>query len=195
MAVSRLLKDHFFLVAGITLPVVVVSFFLLAQYLPSRWVDPPRHDLFFVCQQFERTRSSALVQVVDSKLEVQWSHFEEPEQRSRDRLFRYDAASDSVEEVPLTAPKSLLDQAPSATQLLDPWSSFLISSHRTAPDGYEYEWSRYRHSGILEIFGGTRRKSPATISKGGRRIPIPHPGLSWQEPRFLGWVIAESRDE
>ena len=48
MKIPEFARQNAALVAGISLPIVVVVFFLLATSVPRLLVDPPRHDFLFV---------------------------------------------------------------------------------------------------------------------------------------------------
>jgi hypothetical protein len=47
------LKQHFSLVVGVALPLLLVLFFWIATVVPNLLVEPPQHDLIFTTNYYD----------------------------------------------------------------------------------------------------------------------------------------------
>lgn len=97
---KKFIKDNYVLVIGICLPVLLVIFFMLASFLPNLFVDDPRHDFLFSDGEYGEVE----FKVINHKL-----HFKVAGSRTRPtpsipHLYRYSAATGSVEEVTFVPP-------------------------------------------------------------------------------------------
>jgi len=194
MSVGRLIKENAALVVGISLPVVVVVFFLLASYIPRLLVDPPGYDFVFA-QGYGYSNSQSRLRHeidVDSDRGLRVRAFlTEPEKYApRARLFRYEHAGGSIREISLPTPES--DDVPEAGLIVEipEFRGAFIDQSRLAPDGYEFLEPRRSMGGFLGLFYRGNRRGLA-IGKSGAVVAIPAgDGLNYYSVRFLGWVVA-----
>lgn len=189
-------REHGFLVAGVVLPLAVVLFFVLARALPARLVDPPRYPLLFSVIGMPRGQElpiQGIVSVIDGRLRVRWTRTEGPSYSPPPRVYRFDAATERLEELHVPEPDDPAALAGSVDLWLDAPAGVRIDTNLQAPDGYAFEVTPWRGSGLLgELFGGRSRAPHAIVEKGGRVIPLPRTEAtpySYSNELFLGWLI------
>jgi hypothetical protein len=190
-------RDQGFLVLGVALPLLVVAFFLVARWLPARFVDPPRHPLLFVAHGTPRGQGlpiSGSVSVHDGRIRVRWTKIEGPSYDGGPRVFRFDAASERLEELSVPEPEDPAALEGSVDLFLDaPAPGTRLETAPRAPDGWAFEVTPWRSSGLLgELFGGRGREPRAIVKKDGRVIALPRTdatAYSYGTVSFLGWIV------
>jgi hypothetical protein len=173
---SRFLRDNAFLVAAVSLPLVVIIFFLLASAVPRWLVAPPAYDLVIsALDAYNQTSPRASVEfaVRSGKVEATIRPVPANNYGQRARLFLFDHATMNVSEIPIELPDNLVEGDPPRTTVVDALAGRQVIAPVTAPDGYQLESRNQRGPGIVgELFGMHRYDMPVALMNKGRVIPI-----------------------
>jgi hypothetical protein len=192
MLKSDLLKENIALVAGISLPVLLVSIFWIATAIPKMTVPDPRYDLIYTADYYDYSapaHGTVNLEVRDGHLRATYHSVEHQNYHSSPRLYYFDVSSGSTHELTVDVPGDLQDgqelNIPEATGLK-------LSKKSIAPDGYSFDGNYSSRSGFFFFDGGYRYRG--LIRKEGRAIKIPTHGHQYQgNLRFLGWVMENSQ--
>jgi len=189
---NTLLKKNFALVMGITLPIIIVVFFLLASALPRFFVAAPTHDFLFTDQEYEYDEQDNPEVKFTIKNERLHATVRKDKNRWHSRLYRYEHESKTIREIEVVIHDDMRNDEvitiPETTQLK-------ISLDNTSPDGYEFAVDRRRGGGLIgELFYSPRRDN-IVLSKNGNRVSIPTPNNAYSNyAKLLGWVIEQEKD-
>jgi hypothetical protein len=196
---GRFLKENAFLVAAVSLPVVVVGFFLLASVIPRWVVAPPAYDLLLRAggpydQKYPRVavdfrarngRVEAIVRPLPPNVYPQPS-----------ALLLFDHQTMSVREISVDLPANLAENDPPRTIVIDAFPGRQVLAQAKAPDGYELDIRSRRGPGIIgELFGMGRYDQRASLVNRGRVVPIALPSPYWSQPPAyaVGWLVGEGQ--
>jgi hypothetical protein len=188
MSQQRLLKDNIALVAGISLPVLLVIVFWIATVIPQMTVPDPQYDLVYSADHYDYNTPLAgtvSLDVREGRLHATFHRVEGQRYSNTPRVYYFDVAAGSLQELTIEVPEGLQDG-----QKLDipEASGLLLSKKSIAPDGYAFDGNYSSYRGLFFFDGGYRYQG--LIRKEGRAIKIPAPGYRHQgELRFLGWVL------
>lgn len=183
---------------GISLPVLVVVFFLLATYVPRWLVDAPQYDFLFT-QDWRNTNDRLLWRYeIDldgrDQLRVRAFPTEPDEYAWLPRLFRYEHESGEVHEIRLPVPESSEVDEDGVLVEVPELGSIIVDPRKIAPDGYELMDRGGRQGQLLGLFYRGNRDDLA-ISKSGAVVAV-HFGqehdryyYDFYNLQFLGWVI------
>jgi hypothetical protein len=197
---GRFLRDNAFLVAAVSLPLLVVAFFLLSTTIPGWLVSPPAYDLVVrATDTYNQTNPRLMVDfdVRNGKVVATFQSVAVNGFGLRSRLFLFDHAAMSTREVPVELPDNLVEGDPPRTVVVDGLAGREVIARTKAPDGYELQNRSQRGPGIVgELFGMTRYDSEAVLTNRGRVIRIELP------PAFrnvyaspvspVGWLAPET---
>lgn len=195
------LRDNPTLAFGLGLPLLLVAGFLLVSGIPNLLVAAPQYDVLYTTGYYSH-RDDVHISVVDSKVQV--LQLGAPARSQRARLWRYNAASGSVKEIPILfspVAKRSPDRANSQvvrepiTIQVPELAGMTVDSSSIAPDGYEFASGGDRYS--RNVFGGlfysSRYYNDAVLIKKGRsiRLPTAHDRYYGRNTQFVGWVVAQ----
>jgi hypothetical protein len=192
------LRNNFFLVAAVALPVLVVIFFLLATAIPRWTVPPPAYDLVLrVGKPYEGTRSSLAVQfrIRDGGLEAVVRPLTKDQYEPRWSLLLFDHRTRNLTEIPVTLPESLPPDSPPQTVPVDALAGRRILEQLQAPDGYQLrtDMSRGGPGLIGDLFGMRGYDQRAALVNRGRVVMMPLADSLYLSPiTAIGW-LAEAR--
>lgn len=196
MASSRgFFRDNAFLVGAVSLPLVVVAFFLLSTAIPRWTVPPPRYDVLFHTRSWDQTGPRVTVDftVRDGTLQATVRPLPPNVTAHRSTLWLFDHQSRSAREVPFPLPERLADDEAARTIPIDAFDGRRVVAEAKAPDGYEVLTRSSSSPGLIgDLFGMRRYDRTVTLSNGGRVVRIEIPSVnSYDSPDFLGWLIDE----
>jgi len=194
------LRDNVFLVAAVSLPLVVVAFFLAASAIPRWLVSPPSYDLLIrATEAYNQTKPPVAVDfaVRNGQVEVTFRALAANTYALRSRLFLFDHTALSVREIPVELPDNLVEGDPPRTIAVAALTGREVLAEAKAPDGYELQSRNQRGPGIVgEVFGRNRYDAEASLVNRGRVIPIvlPMPFQNiYSSPVYsVGWLVPES---
>src|SRR6185503_16709977 len=101
---GRFLRDNAFLVAAVSLPLVVVTFFLLSTAIPRWTVPPPQYDLLLRANDLynqANPRMTVEFHVHDGKVEATVRAIGANAYPARTALFLFDHATMTSREIPI----------------------------------------------------------------------------------------------
>ena len=197
---GRFLRDNAFLVAAVSLPLVVVVVFLLLTAIPKWTVPSPQHDLLLYTTDYDRQGARLAVELLvrDETLQATVRPVLADSYPPRVRLWRFDHRAQSTTEIPLDLPTDTGGGEPPRTHVVEALRGRRIVTATKAPDGYEFRTPTHRGPGLIgDVFGMRRYDQRAVIVKGAagssgsrsrRRISTPHRYSSG------GWRIERSAE-
>jgi hypothetical protein len=184
-------QRNWFLIAGVSLPAVLLLGFFGYTYLARGVVEPPAFDLYFstyvdraitqhATLHYSMKDERVVVRVTPSN-NVNWNQ----------GIYRFDHETLEATLVEIEIPRELVE----GTQTIEvpALSSVRISADTTAPDGYTFRSGYNRGPGLIgEIFYRDRSRS-FTIEKLGvvHRIAAPDGRYGYGQAQFLGWVLTD----
>jgi hypothetical protein len=192
---GRWLRDNAFLVAAVSLPAVIVVFFLLSAAVPRWLVDPPAYDLVLrAAEPYNQAGARIAVDysVRDGRVEATVRPLPANAYPQAWVLFLFDHNTMNVREIPVDVPATLAENDPPRTIVVSALASRQVVAETTAPDGYEFTIRSNHGSGIVgEIFGMHRYDQTPTLVKNARVVRIPLPTVSqYVSPASLvGWLV------
>ena len=187
----QLIRKNPMLAAGILLPVVVVVFFVLATAVPRWLVAPPQYDFVFTSIP-PNTAPAVELRIAVEQEKVTARVYAAERGRSKIRnLYLFDHETQSVREIPIKLPTDLDNIENGAYLDIPELESRIVSTSRTAPDGYEVRNPDHRYGDFL--FFRTRRLLSFTLHKEGAVVEIPRVGLEssyyYSDAVFVGWLV------
>ena len=193
------LRDNYFLVAAISLPLIVVAFFLAASTIPRWLVPPPTYDLLLrATDNYNQTNPRMAVEfnVRDGKVEATFRVLPANGYGLKSKLFLYDHRTMSAREIPVELPDNLVEGDPPRTIVIEELVGRQVIAQPRAPDGYQVQSRSQRGPGIVgEVFGMNRYQWEASMVNRGRVIPITLPAPfqdSYYSPvSAVGWLVPE----
>ena len=193
MSLKNFFRQNFALIIGLSLPVLMVLGFLLANHLPQINDEPPQYELVFSVVRYDsHSQFHVDFNVRDQKLYMRLMPRQEHGGVNVRDLFIYNGQKESVRKISYLLPpdQSIDDQH---EILVDALSGYTIDTNSKAPDGYEFESDSYRSRGLFgEIFGGRSGRTIHRVKKsGGGSFVIPEygSGYSYGGISFIGWIV------
>jgi hypothetical protein len=188
MSKTHFLKDNIALVAGGSLPVLLILLFWIATVIPRMTVADPQHDMLYTADYYDYNALSSgaiNIEVREGMLRAVFRETEGQNYRSAPRIYYFDVSAGSTQELSIEVPADVADG-----QELDIPEAYgmTLSKKSIAPDGYSFDGSYSSRSGFFFFDGGYRYRG--LIRKDGRSIKLPTHGHQYQgNLRFLGWVL------
>jgi hypothetical protein len=194
----QFLRDHFAIVIGLALPLVVVAFFVAASRLPQAYVDPPQHDLLLLTQSggYDAHAVRLEMLVSDGRLQVR-AHKAPSLGQSQTgyagpspRLFLWSHETGTAHEVAIALPGDLESLADGAEIPPPPeLASRRLRTELRSPDGYELRIESYGGGGLFGLFFNRSRPRTVLVKDGAARA-ISLPGeLPYWSTQFFAWVV------
>lgn len=191
---GRFLRDHAFLVAAVSLPLVVVGFFLLVTAIPRWVVPPPAYDLLLRASSFDQAGPRATVElsIHEDRLLATVRPLSANAAPQRTTLWLFDHRTLNVRQVPLEIPEPAAGE-PARTVVVDAVAGRRVLVQSKAPDGYELVTRGHGSPGIVgDVFGMRRYDQALSLVNRGRVIPIEMPSShEYWSPGFVGWLLEE----
>lgn len=190
------LRNNIFLVAAVSLPVLVIGFFLLASAIPRWTVSPPAYDLLLRVGKPFGPRPGLVVvdfHVRDGHVEAIARPVLRNQYEQTFALFVFDHATQNLKEIPANLPDSLPEDSAPRSVVVDALAGRRVLEQAKAPDGYEMQTGRYRGGpGLVgDLFGMHGYDPNAALVNKGRIIPISLPsGYEYLSPiNAVGWLV------
>ncbi len=192
MSKPHFLKENIALVAGISLPVLLVVVFWIATAIPKMTVPDPQYDMIYTADYYDynaQVRGAVHLEVREGRLRATFHTVDGQNYRSAPRIYYFDVSSGSTHELTVDIPGDPQD----GQELNIPEAGgYNLSNKSIAPDGYAFDGSYSSRSGFFFFDSGYRYRG--MIRKDGRAIKIPTHGHQYQgNLRFLGWVVESSQ--
>jgi hypothetical protein len=196
---GRFLRDNAFLVAAVSLPLVVVAFFLLSSIIPRWLVPPPTHDVLVrgdVGYDNPTVGVAVDFNVRDGRVEA--TVRPRPAGMYRQHaLFLIDHATMTARQVPLDLPPSMAENDPPRTFVIEALADRRVFAQPISPDGYRLEHRNQRGPGLVgDVFGMNRYQDQATLVNRGRvaRITMLPPYQYLGPVQVIGWFAPGLND-
>jgi hypothetical protein len=200
---GRFLRDNAFLVAAVSLPLIVVAFFLASTAIPRWRVPPPAYDLLIRATDTYNQRNPPVMvdfDVRDGTIEATIRPVQASGWGSRARLFLFDHTTMRVNEIPVDLPDNagkLKEGDAPITFVVDALGGRRLLTQAKAPDGYELENRSHSSPGLVgDVFGMRRYGTAVSLVNRGRVVPIvlpvPYQNMYLSPLYALGWLIPET---
>ena len=188
------LRDNVAILIGVSLPIVVVAFFVLASYAPRAYLEPPQHDAVLVSYSGGNVRPVRVeVDVNGGRLRTRVYKLDYNGNAivygpNAPRLFLWSHETRSVREIPIDVPADLDGFVNGGEVQIPELAGLRLSTEQRAPDGYMLSSTGYR-SGPFGLFFD--RSSPRLVlEKDGAVHAVPLPAsVPYWDVRFLAWVV------
>lgn len=193
MKLLSFIKENRVLVAGFTLPLLLVGLLAYAKTIPDRTVPDPQYKVAYMTQSWSGKGSISAKIDPNGHLAFSYKKIENPPAYSEEpktRLFIYNPSTKTNEEIEIKLNEMdgtlTVDQPPELAQMT-------FSSKTTAPDNYLFEPYHYRnHSLITDIFINNYNYNTPVLTKDSRIIRLPAPSTYYNgNIEFVGWITAE----
>ena len=182
------------LIAGVSLPVIVLIGFLLYSYIARQTAEPPGYDAIF--SMYINAGGEALQQanlsysVEGDRIVVSASGRALPAVlRSTQALYRLDHETLTATRITFDEP----EQVTGSNQVIEvpELDGLRVTPEIVAPDGYRFRSGYDRGPGIIGALFSPRRSGGVTIEKLGvvHRLNTPEKVEFSGYARFLGWVV------
>jgi hypothetical protein len=201
---GKWIKENLVLVSGIVLPVLLIVGFFILSKVPAMLADPPKYDFLLVGYRYDYQHPANYYlnfEVRDGKLTgraVTKGEGNSNYNRQYAGIFRYDADSNSFDEIVYELPQGLDEIEQPIPLLLTETNDLTLDKRSESPDGYSFEFLGYRGRGGLlgEMFGmGRRYESNYVLKKDSAYFELPKPATdayyNQNDLHFMGWVIEQ----
>jgi hypothetical protein len=194
---GRFVRQNAFLVAAVSLPVVVVVFFLLAAAIPRWTVPPPAYDLVLRGSSYDQPvqRVSVDFDVRDGRVQATVRAVAANMYPSRATLFLFDHRTMKVSRVAVDVP-DMKEGEPPRTFVVPALAKLHVIATATAPDGYELKLRSSGGTGIVgDLFGMGHHDRNVSLVNRGRvvSVALPPPYEYYSPVSALGWVNTDGR--
>jgi hypothetical protein len=191
------LRDNAFLVAAVSLPLVVIGFFLLATTVPRWFVDPPAYDLVLRAGgSYDQAAPRVAVELAvrDARIEATFRAAAANTYPQRIALFVVDHETMNAREIFVEPPPDLVEDGPARTVVVEALADRRVLAQAASPDGYTFETGRGRGPGLVgELFGMRRSGQRTTLVKDGRVMAIDLPASYRFNAAVVGWIAEEGQ--
>lgn len=190
---GQFLRDNAFLAAAVSLPLVVVAFFLVSSLI-ARWtVPPPAYDLLVRTDgayDAKSPRFAVEYTVRDGKVEAIVRPLPANTYIRPGELFVFEHGTMAVRRVPVDLPQDVGEKDPPRTIAVEALAGRRLLEQPKAPDGYEFDTRTRRGPGIVgEVFGMNHYDPGAAVVNKGRVVPITLPSrYPYSRVYPVGWL-------
>ena len=196
-AVGRFVRQNAFLVAAVSLPVVVVVFFLLAAAIPRWTVPPPAYDLVLRGSSYDQPvpRVALEFDVRDGRVQATVRAVAANMYPSRATLFLFDHQTLKVTRIAVDVP-DMKEGEPARTFVVPALDKLHVIATTAAPDGYELKMRSGGGTGLVgDLFGMGRYDRNVSLVNRGRVISVAlPPPFEYYSPVYaLGWVTPDGQ--
>ncbi|MCB1839190.1 MAG: hypothetical protein H6858_00780 [Rhodospirillales bacterium] len=188
------LKEHFVLMIGVSLPLILSLIFFLSANLPFETISPPQYAFVFAQDFYYRNNPNYPYQLVVNEQKALELHYSPPEKDNMSwtapMLFLCDPKSKKVEKIDLPQ----FDAKEAVVVPFPALKDKQFDPSLTSPDGFTFR-TEYQGSGNLmtELFGGGYSgRSRIILSKDGHDFPIKTDApYYYGQGDLIGWVVKE----
>ncbi len=188
------IKENLVLVAGLTLPLLLILLFFVATVIPKALGTPPQYEMLFSSMRYDYQRQPEYAldfTVKNQQLLVTAKKGDEknPVYNSKS-LFIYDGKTETVREIAVDISKSA-NGTSGQPVLLDETKTWVVDNATISPDGYMLEGPNYHSGGLVGGLFGFNDYNTFRLKKGsiGYKVPNAQPNYYYSQPQFVGWVI------
>ncbi|HNQ91730.1 MAG TPA: hypothetical protein PKI93_02250 [Alphaproteobacteria bacterium] len=195
MKLLPFIKENRVLVAGFTLPLLLVGLLAYAKTIPDRTIPDPQYKAAYMTQGWSGQGQIKTDIDNNGRLTVSYKKHDTPTPETdlpKARIFIYDPATQTNEEIEIKLTEADGTVTVDALPELD---KLTLSSKTTAPDDYLFEPYHYRnHSLVTDIFISNRSYNTPVLTKKSRIIRLPAPSIYYSgNIEFVGWITAEGK--
>jgi hypothetical protein len=193
------LKENFVLVLGVSLPVLLIIVFMIAQQLTIPSTPPKYKAIFAVQNQYYNKKPYRFEVDNNGKLSVSYKQPEpNPNQHYYNKhlaqIYIYDPDLEYARTIKLDPPEDL--KAGKVKSIKTPeLNNYKLNTNDVSPDGYHFTKHNRRHSGNIfsDIFGYRSYHSNYALKKDNHLVMIKIDDYFYGQEKFIGWVIEEEK--
>ncbi|MBP7758967.1 MAG: hypothetical protein KA099_02550 [Alphaproteobacteria bacterium] len=189
------LKEHFVLIIGISLPLILSLVFFASANFRFETIPPPQYPVVFAQDFYYRNNPEYPYKLAvneEKTLELRYtpSSAENAANWQVPQIYLYDPKTKRVERIDLPE----ITPGEKSTQPVAALKTRKVDTALTSPDGFTFR-SEYRGSGNLmtEVFGGGHSgRNRIVLSKDGVDFPIKvEAPYYYGQGELIGWVVEE----
>lgn len=181
-------KNNMPLILGITLPILIIIIFAIAQYLPGYLLNPPKENILFATDYYEYTNDQYKnydIDIKDGKVKISYRKLEYT--RQKPKLFIFNPISKSSTEIKYSLP--LVSDNKWHNVNIPELKDIKVNNDKTSKDGYTFYKKNAESINVLGLFFNIRNNSNYAISKDGYSISInPDSNDNFYNIYFIGWI-------
>lgn len=185
------IKNNIFLILGVALPALIVTFVWILRVAHQRNIPPPQYNFIYVENNYSHNRivlENNAVYLITAKAPLSTANNPQPLPKQQPKLYLYDLQAQSANELSYHAPTPNPDNE-QKTFVFNIKNASLNTDSKS-PDNFIFE-SRYRGSNtgiILGNYGGFSYEY--YLKNDGKKFPI---NIKKENPsnyvQFLAWII------
>lgn len=190
------LKEHFVLIIGISLPLVLSLVFFASANLKLQTVPPPQYAVVFAQDFYYRNNPEYPYKIAVNEQKVLELRYTPAANQDNavtwqiPQLYLYEPKTKKIERVDLPE----ITPGEKAVLPIEALKTKKLDTSLTSPDGFTFR-TEYRGSGNLmtEVFGGgSNGRNRIILSKDGADFPIKvDEPYYYGQGELIGWVIEE----
>ncbi|HRK98050.1 MAG TPA: hypothetical protein PLE43_06195 [Alphaproteobacteria bacterium] len=194
MSVLAFIKENRVLVAGITLPLLLVGLLAYAKTLPGKNVPDPQYKLVYTSQTWNGQGKIYFDIDNNGILTTEFKKADNPSQNNQQvkaSIYIYSPKTSTTDtiEIKVSDEDAKLEKT---TLSVPEMNGVKFSSKTISPDGYVFEPYHYKnHTLITDIFISSSRNYGPNLNKDGRYISLPQANPYYGNIEFLGWIIED----
>lgn len=193
------LKEHFVLIAGLALPIVLSAVFFVSANFPMNTIDPPKYPAVFAFNYYYSHNPEYPYRIQVSEAGAAELHYLPPKDErniqnwNMPELYLFDPQTKKGQRIDMPSLPDLTKASVTPIPALD---GKILSPLATSPDGFVFR-EDYRGRGNLmtAIFGGGASGGYRySFIKDRHRFPIePDSELYHGGGKLIGWVTDEKK--
>lgn len=187
------LKENLVLLAGLTLPLLLILLFFVATVIPKALGTPPQYEVLFTSMRYDHQNQPDYFlefSVKNQQLMVKAKKNDKNSGYSTKSLFAYDGKTESVREITLDISKTVNGTSGEAV-VLEETKTWVVDNATISPDGYALDGPNYHSGGLVGGLFGFNDYNAFRLKKGGvgYKVPNGQSNYYYSQPQFVGWVI------
>ncbi|PWY54228.1 hypothetical protein DGG96_18315 [Legionella qingyii] len=192
---TKWIKSHLTLLAGLSLPILLILVFVIAN-IPFFKTAPPRYSLLFSILDSSSPSFPLRVNLVvkNNRLVAQYSKVQNNSYWGMKKLYLFDAKTQKVRELPLDIP-SFSNNSNFKEEMVESAKQFKLDTELESPDGYVlYTDNNNFNTGLLaELFRGSiYGNNGICLKKSATCVKLSNLGtgryVTPNNVQFIGWV-------
>lgn len=191
MPVLAFFKENRVLVAGFTLPLLLVGLLAFAKAVPEDVTPPPPTKFAVLSQNFSSYGRITAKTSDQGRATLTFSAYPTPQgggDMPRAVVFIYDPVAKTSEKIDVK-----VDNMDATTITAQELNNIRFTGNTVSPEGFVFEPYHYRRSSLItDIFIGYHNYSGPALTKDRTVIRLENFAPPFGNPEFIGWVDSKN---